>query len=171
MFGCSPRARTAYGCTRYLHCQNSRLLSASRQSSLRKLKLSYPIGVDPIEMEYMWREEVKACHDRIQRSMTITIGGTLVLCDCRNRLHQVRQRQTWLQQPVHGGFDLQVSTRVCARHLSGPEAAYTIVRVANLSVDAAVHRTAKLRTGGMEASKAFKLQEHHKTHSGSSTTY
>ena len=52
------------------------------------------------------------------KGMAIARSWTLLRCDCRNRIHQVRQRRVararrrWWQQPVHGGCNVQDS-RLC----------------------------------------------------------
>ena len=71
--------------------QQSRLFSTSRQPSSCKPKLSDSIGV-----ERMRREEAKLPRDDMAgfaKGMATTSGWTLVRCDCRNRIHQVRQRR------------------------------------------------------------------------------
>ncbi len=81
----------------------------------------------------------------ITKSMATTSGWSLVQCDYRNWIHQVRQRRVaserrrWRPQPVHGGCDVQDRTRA------------SIARMRQQhffpSVDAAARRTVELRRG------------------------
>ena len=58
----------------------SRLFSTSRQPSSSKPKFSDPIG-----LERMRREEVKARHGRLRKEYGTTCCWTLVQCDCSNQ--------------------------------------------------------------------------------------
>ncbi len=81
------------------------------------------------------------------KGMATTSGWTLVPCDCRNRIHQVSQRQVvrarrrWRPQPAHGGFDIHYCTRESIEHDAGDG------NIFFPSVDAAARRTVKLLSG------------------------
>ena len=97
------------------------------------------------------------------KGMATTSGWTLVRCDCRNRIHQVRQRRVararrrWRPQPVHGGCDVQDRTRASIAHDAGDGKPFFP------SVDAAVRRTAELRRGAWGRLRRPSRKNNHKT--------
>ncbi len=99
--------------------------------------------------------ERKARHDMagLAKCTATTSGWTLVPCDCRNRIHQVRQRRVararrrWRPQPVHGGCDVQDRTRASIAHDACD------CNIFFPSVDAAARRTAELRRGARERTR------------------
>ncbi len=61
----------------------------------------------------------------LAKGKATTSGWTLVRFDCKNLMHQVRQRRVararrrWRQQPAHGGCNVQDRTRASIAHDAG----------------------------------------------------
>jgi hypothetical protein len=126
--GCGSWARRGTG---YLHRQSRPVLARSSRSQ----DPSVPVASrfhraspsSPIQSGRCACGERKSRHDMagFAKGMATTSGWTLVRCDSRNLIHQVRQRRVararrrWRPQPVHGVCDVQDRTRASIAHDAG----------------------------------------------------
>ena len=123
-YGCGHPARRGAG---YLHRQSRPVLARSSGSQDSSVPVASPHCTSSSSLI---RSGWSACGGRKSRhdmagfakGMAATSGWTLVRCDCRNRIHQVRQRRVararrrWRPQPVHGGCCVQDRTRASIAH-------------------------------------------------------
>jgi hypothetical protein len=99
----------------------------------------------------------------LAKGMATTSGCTLVLCDCRNLIHQVRQRRfsrarrRWRLQHVHGVCDVQDRTRASIAFDACNGNIFFPVCGCSCAQD---RRAPK---GSMREPTTFKLQEYHET--------
>ena len=135
--------------------------SGSQDSSVPVASPHRASPSSPIRSGWSACGERKSRHDMagFAKGMATTSGWALVRCDCRNRIHQVRQRRVararrrWRPQPVHGGCDVQDRTRASIAHDAGD--GKPIFPVCGCSC--AQNRRAP--KGGMGASTTTKPQE------------
>ncbi len=150
--GCGPRARMGAG---YLHHRSRPVLAWSSGSSDFLVPVASPHRASPKPQILLgWC----TCSERKTRHKMLCVGHgrfrkgygyhqwlySLVQCDFRNRIHQVRQRlvararRRWLQQPVHRVVTYKT---IQGRQLCMTQATATCVFQ---SMDAAARRTTEL---------------------------
>ena len=144
------------------HCRRLSWVStiiATSSTTLSKTETEIPSS--PIRSGRGACCERKSRHDMagFATGMVTTSGWALVRCDCRNRIHQVRQRRVararrrWRPQPVHGGCDVQDRAKASIAHDAGDGKPFFSVR----GCSCAQNRRAP--KGGMGASTTTKPHE------------